>query len=305
MLKRNIITDYCMKRKMDIKGTWKIINSMIKGNKTNVSYPEEFYDKGQCIKNGKSIADGFNNFFTSVGPTLAANIKTPATAQSIFETMGMKNVNSMFVNPVTQVELFKIVNTCKAKHSCDVDDISVYIVKNTFKAIVTPFLHICNLSFSTGVFPDGMKVAKIVPLFKAGDKSSFTNYRPVSLLPQFSKILEKLFDTRLTNFVNKHHILSNTQYGFRNSRCTAMALLNFMENLGNASDKKLVTLGVFIDLKKAFDTIDHALLLDKLYHYGIRGMAGYWLKSYLLNRKQFVNVNGEKSDQLSVVCGVP
>ena len=219
-------------KKDDIKGTWKIIN------KSNVSYPEEFYDKGQCIKNGKSIADGFNNFFTNVGPTLAANIKTPVTAQSIFETMGMKNVNSMFVNPVTQVELFRIVNTCKAKHSCDVDDISMYIVKNSFKAIVTPFLHICNLSFSTGVFPDGMKVAKIVPLFKAGDKSSFTNYRPVSLLPQFSKILEKLFDTRLTNFVNKHNILSNLQYVFRNSRCIAMALLNFMENLGNASDKK-------------------------------------------------------------------
>ena len=142
-------------KKDDIKGTWKIINSMIKGNKSNVSYPEEFYDKGQCIKNGKTIADGFNKFFTNVGPTLAANIKTPVTAQSIFETMGMKNVKSMFVNPVTQVELFKILNTCKAKHSCDVDDISMYIVKNTFKAIVTPLLHICNLSFSTGVFPDG------------------------------------------------------------------------------------------------------------------------------------------------------
>ena len=100
-------------KKDDIKGTSKIINSMIKGNKSNVSYPEEIYDKGEYIKNGKSIADGFNTFFfTNVGPTLAANIKTPVTAQSIFETMGMKNVNSMFVKPVTQVELFKIVNTC-------------------------------------------------------------------------------------------------------------------------------------------------------------------------------------------------
>ena len=106
-----------------------------------------------------------------------------------------------------------------------------------------------------------MKIAKIVPLFKSGDDCTFTNYRPVSLLPQFSKILEKLFYKRLTDFVEKGNILSDSQYGFRNARSTSMALVDLVEKLSTAIDNKLVTINVFIDLKKAFDTIDHSLLI--------------------------------------------
>ena len=306
---RNAEKDYYDKllnsKQSDIKGTWKILNSMIKGNSSGNSYPEKFNDNGNCITDCKAIANGFNNFFTNVGPSLASKITAPNDNQCIFNTMGPSNVNSMFLHPVTEKELVYTINSCKYNYSCDFNDLSMNIVKCTFNAIIKPFMHICNLSFSNGVFPNDMKIAKIVPLFKSGDESIFSNYRPVSLLPQLSKILEKLFDKRLTDFVETHNILSNSQYGFRGNRSTAMALLDFMERVGSATDNKNITLGVFIDLKKAFDTIDHSLLIKKLGHYGVRGIASNWLKSYLLNRKQFVNFNGIKSELQDVICGVP
>ena len=291
-------------KKNDVKGTWKILNSLIKGSNTVRNYPEKFYNDNKCVTNKKDIANGFNNFFTNVGPSLASKIVSPVK-DSIHKTMSKGNINSMFLKPVSDSELWNIFNACKNKRSTDVDDLSMDIVKSTVSVIIKPFVHICNLSFCTGVFPRNMKIAKIIPLFKSGDDTSFTNYRPVSLLPQFSKVLEKLFDKRLTDFIEKYNILSNSQYGFRKDRSTSLALLDFMEKLSSGIDKSKVTVGVFIDLKKAFDTIDHTLLIDKLKYYGTQGIASNWLKSYLSQRKQLVNFNNVYSDQLDVICRVP
>ena len=136
-------------------------------------------------------------------------------------------------------------------------------------------------------------------------KNKFTNYRPVSLLPQFSKILEKLFVKRLDIFLDKFEVLHSSQYGFQKNRSTSVALLDLIESITNAIDNKKATIGIYIDLKKAFDTIDHKLLLNKLEKYGIRGNANNWVRSYLDNRLQFVHYNGCNSDFLRVVCGVP
>ena len=150
-----------------------------------------------------------------------------------------------------------------------------------------------------------MKVAKVIPVFKGNDKQVFTNYRPISLLPQFSKILEKLFNVRLDNFIERHSILNNSQYGFRPNMSTSLALLELTEEITSALDKKKSTIGVFIDLKKAFDTIDHTLLLAKLRHYGVRGVANDWLSSYLENRMQYVSFDDTDSILRNVICGVP
>ena len=185
--------------------------------------------------------------------------------------MDPPNANTMYLSPVTENEILNIVKQCKSKNSEDVNNLSMTIIKYIIKAVVKPFNTICNLSFNTGSVPDGMKVSKIVPLFKSGDKTIFTNYRPVALLPQFSKILEKLFCKRLNSFIDKHNLLSENQYGFRSNRSTSHALLDLVEEITKANDNNKYTIGGFVDLRKAFDTIDHELLLITLPNLGIRG----------------------------------
>ena len=203
-------------------------------------------------------------------------------------------------------EIKKIVNNFKSKTSTGYDDIDMCLVKKVIDYITVSLSKIFNLSFQQGIFPDRMKIAKVIPLFKAGQKNVFTNYHPVSLLPQFSKILEKLFCVRLDNFIDKCNILCENQYDFRSGRSTSLAIIHLIENITNMLDsKKKNTIGIFIDLKKAFDTIDHVLLLNKLEYYGVRGIVNDWLKSYLEWRKQFVLLDDIKSSLLTVLCDVP
>ncbi len=158
----------------------------------------------------------------------------------------------------------------------------------TLHAIAKPLAIICNKSFQTGIFPDDMKIAKIVPLYKSGDKQEFSNYRPVSILPQFSKIPEKVFCNRLVSFIKTNKIIYKGQYGFRENHSTSLALMELVEDITLNMDDNMKTAGVFIDLKKVFDTIDHTILIKKLSHYGIRGIALNWLENYLSQRNQYV-----------------
>ena len=216
-----------------------------------------------------------------------------------------RNESSMFINPVDEKEVLSITQCCSNKTSIDCNDLSMTVVKHIIDVVVKPFQYICNLSFEKGVVPRQMKIAKVVPLYKSGNKSEFNNYRPVSLLPQFSKILEKLFDSRLQKFIDKYKLLSNSQYGFRSKCSTSLALLELIESICSDLDEKKTTIGVFIDLKKAFDTINHDLLLRKLDFYGIRGSVNNWVKSYLEDREQFVQVDEHRSISSKIFCGVP
>ena len=137
--------------------------------------------------------------------------------------------------------------------------------------ICRPLTHFINLSIISGVFPDQLKIARVIPLFKSGDKSIFNNYRPVSVLPAFSKILEKVIYNRLLDYLNKHKILSDNQFGFRKHHSTEYALTLLYDKISSAIDNNELTVGIFIDLSKAFDTVNHQILLDKLSHYGIGG----------------------------------
>jgi retron-type reverse transcriptase len=171
--------------------------------------------------------------------------------------------------------------------------------------LVNVLTHIINLSLENGIFPTKLKLAKVIPLFKQGDRTNVNNYRPISLLPQFSKIFEKVFYNRLSDFFEKFEILSKSQYGFRKKSSTSFAIIDMLSNIYNALNNNLLPIGVFIDLQKAFDTINHDILLFKLRHYGIRGLAYDWIKSYLIDRKQFVSLDDIYSETKSISCGVP
>ena len=162
-----------------------------------------------------------------------------------------------------------------------------------------------NLSFEQGVCPDELKIAVITPLYKAKDPMFFNNYRPISLLSVFSKIFERLMYNRILNFINRHKLFNKFQFGFRNNHLTFMALIILIENLVNALDNGKCAVGIFLDFQKAFDTVNHSILLDKLHCYGIRGIANQWFLSYLSNRQQSVVYNGYESELKVINCGVP
>ena len=214
-------------------------------------------------------------------------------------------VNSMFLEPVTEQEILNIVKLFKNKHSRGHDGIPMFLLKNVIHNILKPLSYICNLSLKNGIFPEDMKMAKVIPLYKKEDPMIFSNYRPVSLLTQFSKILEKIFNNRLTKFITINNVLYDGQYGFRHNHSTELAVLEMIEKITNAIDNKMISIGIFIDLKKAFDTINHDILVQKLSNYGLRGVASKWISSYLENRSQFVSYNNVNSDIQNINCGIP
>ena len=171
--------------------------------------------------------------------------------------------------------------------------------------IVAPLKHIFNLSLLNGVFPDSLKIARVIPLFKSGNTKEFSNYPHISLLPHFPKILGKNYHSGLMSFTDNNQILYKSQYGFREQMSASLAIIGLVEENTNSLDNH-ESLGVFIDLKKAFDIVDHIIIfIEKHYHYGICGIDNTWICSYLMNIYQYVTLNGTNSDHMNLLCGVP
>ena len=198
---------------------------------------------------------------------------------------------SLFLKPTNETEIKQVISCLK---------------EGAIKDFIScPLTNIVNLPFEQGVFPNELELAIITPLYKAKDPMFFNNYRPISLLSVFSKIIERLMYTRLLDFINKHKILNKLQLGFRNNHSIFMALVVLIENLVNALDSGNCAVGIFLDFQKAFDTVAQDILLDKLYCYGIRGTAHEWFVSYLSSRQQSVMYNGHESELKVVRFGVP
>ena len=174
-----------------------------------------------------------------------------------------------------------------------------------FHLIFAPLADIINLSLLKGNFPDKLKIAKIIPIFKAEDPNFFVNYRPISLLSNFSKFFEKVMYNRLVEFAEKHDILYRCQFGFRKNHSTSHALIYLVNKIASAIDQHETTVGVYLDLSKAFDTLDHQILFAKLEHYGICDVTLQWFKSYFACRQQFVQFNQACSPMQTIQCGVP
>ena len=179
-----------------------------------------------------------------------------------------------------------------------------------FLKLVAPVIckslaYICNLSLHTSCFPNDWKLAKINPIHKDGDKYDVNNYRPISVLPVLSKIIERAVHDQLYHFLTKNGVLNPCQSGFRRNHSTATTLIDVSDYILNNMNKGLITGALFLDLKKAFDTVDYDILLQKLYNYGVTGNTLNWFKSYLSDRMQAVNINSTLSDFKNVNIGIP
>ena len=300
-LERKHYQDLLINNKKNLRKSWEIIKSVINNNKKSKKTNEHFKINNTVTNDEKIIANSFNKFFVNIGSNLARKI--PTVDGNILDCI-TRNPHSIFLKEIEVNEIKNIISTMKENSPGD-DGITPKILKKTSHLYLEPLQHILQLSLSQGIFPKELKLAKIVPLYKNGDEMELNNYRPISILPAFSKILERLMYNRCINFFDNFGVLHNLQFGFRQKHGTNLAMIHLIDKIASEINDNNVVMGLFIDLKKAFDTVDHKILLKKLEYLGIRGIALNWFYSYLEERKQFVQFNNTKSNQLSVKCGVP
>ena len=292
--------------KGDMKKTWKLIND-IRGTKKRSTKPEFIINNERIIER-RVIANAFNKYFVSIASDMNnSNVQESygipiEPIPSFTEYLDTTNPQSIFLHACTTEEVQVIISELENSKA---SDIPIKVIKKSSNCI-SPILakYFTNL-MEKGIFPDELKLGKISPIYKKENEQLIENYRPVSILPIFGKIFEKVIYSRLYNFFLSQNILHPNQFGFRKGHSTNHALnysVNFIEK---TLRNKKHAIAIFIDLSKAFDTIDHNILLTKLEKYGVRGCAHSLLKSYLTNRYQYVNIFGENSDKCPVIYGVP
>ena len=277
------------------KCAWAVVKEITGKNKTN-----DFKLEGDMT----NVSNDFNNLFTNMSTRLLGQLNDVP-----FSTNIQRNHDSMSIKLVDSKEILNIVKNLKNKFSCGSDEISTSIIKYIITAIVQPIVYIFNNSLRFGIFPDKLKLALIVPVFKKGDETKLDNYRPISLLPSFSKILERVMCDRIMEFLLAHDILNDVQHAYLKGRSTQTAMFRFTEEILKALERGVIPLGLFLDLSKAYDTLNYNILIQKLELYGIKETALRWIISYLSGRQQKVIMGkGSRrvsSDQTEIGLGVP
>ena len=300
--KKKYYLHFFIRFRTNMKKIWQGIKdiSNLSPSKTNNYCLQEGVN---LITNPFQIANKFNIYFNKLASNLVSKMNVSSKSHKHYlETCVL---DSFFLNPTTEREIQTLINQLDSNKSPGIYNFPVKLIKLANTYIANPLTLIINDSFQNGHFPDRLKIPKIIPLFKGGSKLSITNYRPISLLPIFSKIIEQLMLSRLKSFLERNQIIFEHQYGFQKKKSTTLAVLDLLHNITESFEKKEFCAVVFLDFAKAFDTVNHDILVDKLESYGIRGVAKNWFKSYLTNSEQLVSINDTLSSKLPVKCGVP
>jgi hypothetical protein len=301
--KEKYYSDFFEQNKNNSKKTWEGIRDVINISKKSHTVPKNILYKNITHTDSGEMSNCFNDFFVNIGNSVEAKI--PRVDTPFTEFLKDKNNITLFLKPVNEDEVKSMISNMATSKACGPNSIPTQILKTNFEFLVSPLKHIINLSFTEGCFPQLLKLAEVCPIFKKKDKNKCENYRPISLLSNLSKLFERAMHTRTYEFLESHHIFSDLQFGFRKKHSTNHALLDIFEKIKQNLDTKFFTCGVFIDLEKAFDTVNHEILVKKLEFYGIRGISNQWFSSYLTNRQQRVKLDGCKSSYLNITCGVP
>ena len=291
------------------KKTWNVINDIIRPKTryyhdkfSNISLNDNQIIENDFITNPSDIVNKFNSYFTNVGSVLSSKI--PQSNISCLYFMGQRNPNIFSFEAVKEIEVSSLIRDLDDS-AAGCDDLSSKVIKLGLDYILKPLTHIINCSLITGIVPSKLKIARVTPIFKNGSKHLFSNYRPISVLPVLSKVLEKIVHVQISNFLNDCNIINPNQFGFQEKKSTSSAVLKLTDYILSSIDDYNHVIGIFIDLAKAFDTVDHGILIKKLEHYGIRAESNQWFENYLKDRKQFVTYNNANSTYKPINYSVP
>jgi hypothetical protein len=299
--------EYYTKLLLDDKNSigqiWKVYSQVLGTAKQKKSLKlSKLVVNNESITGDSNIANAFNGYFANIGTELS--LKYPHN-DNYKRYLTHNNLNNMFLSPVTIQEVINEINRLLPHKAPGYDDVAPRVLKKTCDNVVEPLTHIYNLSFRTATVPSDLKVSKVIPIYKKKEIFLPGNYRPISLLSIFNKILERLMYRRLYTFLHKYDILFKYQFGFREKYSTILALIEIIDNTREELDNGNNVLGIYLDLSKAFDTVNHDILFCKLDHYGVRGHVLQWFQSYLQGRQQLTYVNKSYSSLENVHVGVP
>lgn len=283
------------------RASWKIVKR-ITGSETKKK--DSLMDSFEGIfNNEKHLLDGFSKFFSESCQIASSN-------EFVDHGLIKNNTSSIFMYPSDAIEVQGWIRDLKNVKSVGEDEIPVCLLKKVSTLIANPLCHIANTMMLTGIYPENLKITLIKPIYKKGDRTNMNNYRPISLLSNIGKILEKIILNRMFAFFEKHHLLTEAQNGFRKGRSAMRAVYQLLSHIMDTLNTGQCTAAVCLDLSKAFDRVNHNILLSKMEKYGIRGIALNLIRSFLTDRKQHViefNKEGNlfKSDVTTTERGVP
>ncbi|KAK9878117.1 hypothetical protein WA026_021134 [Henosepilachna vigintioctopunctata] len=256
--------------------------------------------------NNTPTAEQLNNFFSTIGQSTHDKVQnTKCSPKEFLSKIPIKNSKSLFFRPITVDETRTYIRRMASKATQDIYEISSNLVKLVAEEIICPMTDIVNSILQQGVFPDKLKIAKVCPILKRGNPTDVDNYRPISILPTFSKIVEMAIAEQLISFLNKNNYMTDAQFGFRQNRSTMDAVRSLFNYIAEGFEEYFITSVQYCDLSKAFDCMTHSIFLDKVEHYGVRGVAHSLLSSYLSDRKQCVHHNNKISSTTSIRHGIP
>ena len=289
-----------IKHRKNLKEYWDIL-AKVAGRVVSSRKIERLTSSDNTLTDIQSISNEFANFFSNIARKLDNDLGP--SSESPYSYI-RQNSHTFFCFPVTTTECETLIFGSK-NSGADRDHIPVKLIKSLRNLISAPLTKLINTSLSSGIFPTSLKLARIVPVFKSNDRENVSNYRPIATLSFFSKIYEKIMTNRLISFFNKYSLFSPTQFGFLKNRSTQDAILDLTETIYDSLNCKRHHISILIDFKKAFDTVNHDILLNKLRLYGIRGHGLDWIRSYLKDRKNYVAIDNIKSDTHITNIGIP
>ena len=286
----------------NIKGTWKIIGSLIDRRNTNYQMPiKKILYNNRLYSDKQGICNQQNNYFVSVGETLADQL--PASDIDPLVYIQRSFLNSFVFRGICECEVYdKIMNLKVEKSTIGIPRKCLKLAANHIYEVLTI---VFNNSLQLGIFPDILKISRVTSVDKGGNDLDPSNYRPISTLSALTQIFEKLICEQLVNYLERRSIFYRYQFGFRKGNSTAQAIAEIADNLRKSIDNNLYTCGVFLDFSKAFDTVNHSILLKKLEQYGIRGIPLQLFTSYLTIRQQYTALGNTVSSRQVVTLGIP